>query len=155
MRCRVCGKEFSRDTAVSPTLCSSECFEVSFWVEKLVWKLNGDRTPDGAMVARIRGQHFVIPAGHSAGFQGVAGHEFVIAFIAGPHNGLVVITRDLWHQGDIPPRFRAQLSDNAVFLDGPSQVARSAKVAVSPAGEPVPVSVSGGAPSGAAPEVIL
>lgn len=157
MKCRVCGKEFSRDSAVSPTLCSEECFHEDFWSQKLLWKLNGDRTPDGSMVARIRGRHYVIkpdaPSGIH-GFQGFGGCEFVIAFIDGPHKGMVVITRNLWHQGEIPSRFRAQLSDNAVFFDGPSQIARATEVTKSPAEDPATVSVSGGAPSGAAPGVI-
>ncbi len=154
MKCRVCGKEGSRDTAVSPTLCSEECFQISFWTEKLVWKLNGDRTPDGAMVARIHGQHFVVRTGNTGAFLGLGGREFVIAYTDGPHKGVVVVTRNLWHQGDIPLEFRAQLPDNAVFLDGPSRLAIPTEAATSSDEETVTLCVSGGAPSGAAPGVI-
>jgi hypothetical protein len=44
--------------------------------------------------------------------RGFGGREFTIAFA----DGRTVTTRNLWHQGVIPPSWRDRLPDNAVFV---------------------------------------
>lgn len=39
------------------------------------------------------------------------------------HDGQVIETTELWHQGTIPEHFRERLPDNANFLNGAGKVA--------------------------------
>lgn len=47
------------------------------------------------------------------GFRGFGGREFCIEFF----DGRKVATRDLWHQGVIPPKWRELWPDNARFVN--------------------------------------
>lgn len=63
----------------------------------------------------IEGQHYrALPA--SGGSQGFGGREFSIRKL---DTGEVIQTRNLWHQGIIPPHFRDRLPDNAEFVETP------------------------------------
>lgn len=60
---------------------------------------------------RVGGIHYQVGPGTSQP-RGFAGQRFEIRFA----DGREVVTTDLWHQGQIPARFRARLPDNAVFV---------------------------------------
>lgn len=108
------------------------CFDCSFWCEKVRWAETGlatdraeDRLPPrfgsstgydaaGRTVVRVNANHYVIQPErgdtplHCLGF---SGQRFVIEF----HDGRRVESTNLWHQGEIPERFRDRLPDNASF----------------------------------------
>ena len=60
----------------------------------------------------VNGDHFRLGAVNSGPFRGFGGRKFTILF----HDGRVVETNCLWHQGKISKRFREMLPDNAVFV---------------------------------------
>lgn len=63
-------------------------------------------------IARIEGHHYVIEEDdNSGGFQGMGGRLFTIVF----DDGREVVTRNLWSQGTIPPKWRERHPDNAHF----------------------------------------
>jgi hypothetical protein len=81
----------------------------AFWTEKV--EIQHD--PD---VARIDGQHYIVAdadGNRTGGPHGFDGRTFTLRFRGG--GGRIVVTRDLWHQGEIPGDYRAQLPDTAVF----------------------------------------
>lgn len=111
-KCKECGKNEAAkymEPTRSEMVKRSLCFKCNFWYEKTWIK-------DEPYVARIDGKHYQIgdplPPGtpkHCAGF---GGSEFKIKF----HDGRVVITSNLWHQGDIPDHFKERLPNNAEFV---------------------------------------
>lgn len=63
-------------------------------------------------IARIDGHHYVIEEDdNSGGFQGMGGRAFTIVF----DDGREVVTRNLWSQGHVPPKWRERHPDNAHF----------------------------------------
>lgn len=61
---------------------------------------------------RVNHEHYMIENEDSAfGMRGHGGRRFEILF----HDGRVVVTRNLWHQGNIPVHFREEIPDNATF----------------------------------------
>lgn len=89
------------------------CFNCSFWWEKVEWEQQGQ-----PWVVRVDGVHRTIGPDPKPGTPGHCfghgGHRFVFRF----HDGRVVESRNVWHQGDIPERFRELLPDNAVMETG-------------------------------------
>lgn len=108
--CRCCGNVFSASYS-EPTkaqlLSKNVCFGCNFWQEYVEQK-------NDFRIARIEGSHYcIVPDDNSPhGFKGHGGSEFRIRF----HDGREVVTRNLWHQGTIPPHFRDELPDNATFV---------------------------------------
>lgn len=95
MYCGVCRNKIVGDSLV--------CRECDFWLEQ--WR-------DGnSGVARIKGAHYRIGVEHS-NFKAQGGRKFTIEFF----DGREVVTTNLWHQGQIPPRFRNLLPNNATFI---------------------------------------
>lgn len=88
------------------------CFYCDFWWEKIYWRANGDLY-EGNRVARINGNHFVIYPDDYSVYAGFGGRSHTIKFDSGD----VVVTKNLWHQGEIPKRFREHLPNNATFVD--------------------------------------
>lgn len=80
------------------------CFDCQFWIEKIGIK-------DRSNVVRADGGHYII-GDESETIKGFGGHEFIIQF----NDGRRVTTTNLWFQGEIPPGFKEELPDNAVFL---------------------------------------
>lgn len=114
MNCRICDSPIdSRSSNVEHLRNIQLCFFCDFWWVKIYWRANGDITPEGNRVARIRHNHYTIHPASSFGPQGFGGRKFVIKFDSGEE----VICRNLWHQGEIPQRFREHLPNNAVFVD--------------------------------------
>lgn len=78
------------------------CHTCGFWLEKVAMA-------DSSRVVRRDGFHYVIGDSNSA-FPGNYGRRYEIRFL----DGRVVETSNLWNQGEIPPRFRDRLPDNAL-----------------------------------------
>lgn len=93
-------------------------FHREFWLEKVAWKDNGDRTPEGSLAIRINGRHFVTTPG-SVG-QGFGGRRFKWVMKSNPE--VVLESRDMWSQGYIPQEFRDVLHDNAEWVENTSAV---------------------------------
>lgn len=91
--------------------------QLTFWGEKLQWKLNGDLTEENQLVVRVRGTHYVVHhEGHTdLGFRGHGGREFDIEFIDGPHKGKRITSKNVWCQGVIEEEYKDLLPDNAIF----------------------------------------
>lgn len=108
--CIICAASFTKSRASyrSYPLCSQQCFTANFWLEKVVWHHNGDKTEDGRRVARINGEHYILGVGKGLA-RGYGGRRFEIIF----NTGETVICNDLWSQGTIPPAFKEVLQDNA------------------------------------------
>ena len=80
------------------------CFTCGFWQ---------DRAAEAHLPTSVRvgGVHYQIgPKGDP--YPGHGGARFVVHFA----DGRAVETNNLWHQGEIPARFRARLPDNATFV---------------------------------------
>lgn len=108
--CERCGvhveNRFTEDTARGLEE-RRRCLDCGFWE-------NYERRRDDSGMVRIDGQHYVIAGELRPGDcgPGFGGREFRIRF----HDGRKVVTRNLWHQGEIPERFRTTLPDNASFV---------------------------------------
>ncbi|MFG1709165.1 hypothetical protein ACFLIM_38840 [Nonomuraea sp. M3C6] len=66
---------------------------------------------DPAARVVVDGEHYAI-CGNTGGFRGHGGRRFDIAF----HDGRTATTRNLWHQGTVPPEWRHRYPDNARFV---------------------------------------
>ena len=129
--CKVCykvGKFFSGGC------CSTECFSVNFWMEKVVWQMRGDVVLDErthevtdswairpARYGDLRSTrlHFVCVPDRlysGAGFHGFGGAMWYFKMVAGPHVGRIIRSNNVWCQGDIPLEFTALLPINAKVL---------------------------------------
>ncbi len=97
--CKCCGKEFKKSNFID--FCSSECLHKDFW----------DTVLDETAVI-VNGHCFHIwPDGKTdCGFLGHGGSEFKIQF----NDGRVVVTHNLWHNGEVPKDRNIQ--DNAKFI---------------------------------------
>jgi hypothetical protein len=85
------------------------CFMCNFWQEKIQWRK--ENRPDCFV---IEGNHYKVnPDAPNDSFQGFGGSKFVIQPLDGRE---AIITRNLWHQGDVPERFKEALPDNAIFV---------------------------------------
>lgn len=96
------------------------CYTCRYWREKGEWAANGDRVidpsgiMDGAPIARVDGQHFILKPYDQTGdpqWLGFRGCEMTFRF----SDGREVVSNDVWSQGEIPTRFRERLPDNAVI----------------------------------------
>ena len=109
--CKRCGKH-EKNTYFKDVhdrlLASRLCHTCDYWQQKIAIR-------DRKNVARIGGTHYVITPetsgpNHCKGF---GGDRYKIRF----DDGRVVETTNLWCQGGIPADVRADLPDNAVFLE--------------------------------------
>ena len=84
------------------------CFKCSHWIG-----LIEDQTIENRTV--VDGRHYIAcPKGtvDQYGFRGFGGHNFKIAYF----DGRLIESDNVWHQGEIPERFRDRLPDNARFI---------------------------------------
>lgn len=114
VKCVICGKEikesYYRDEI--PILCGSECFHVNFWNEKA--EKYGNGTNEYAKtVAIVDGSHYTFHPDVDVDFRGFGGRQFKIVF----HDGRVVQSKNVWHQGTIPQTHKHLLPDNAIFVE--------------------------------------
>lgn len=104
-KCKVC-KDFFKDNTVHSNRLKSVgiCYSCDFWIEK--WNMRNDDN-----VVRIDNQHYIISSNQDRS-KGMSGSGFVIKF----DDGRILTTYNLWHQGQIPERFRSILPNNAKFI---------------------------------------
>ena len=107
--CLECGKkeklrwnEETKQTLIKRNLC----FNCNFWMER-IHRINHRNS------VRIKNNHYWIENENASSdtFRGFGGQRFIIKF----NNGRLVITTNLWSQGEIPERFRDRLPNNAEF----------------------------------------
>lgn len=86
------------------------CYTCDFWMARVPFAAHPNSV-------RINRNHYIIgnDEPHNRHARGFGGAKFTIKF----HDGRIVETTNLWHQGKIPPRFLDLLPDNAVFLKAP------------------------------------
>lgn len=107
MTCIICGKEIKESKYSNAVLCSSECFHVDYWNEKIEDK-------DNPNIVRIDGTQYYI--GKETGeheFKGYGGRTFGVKFF----DGRLVKTTCLWHNGEIPEEYKELLPNNAKFIE--------------------------------------
>lgn len=107
MNCVECKKEikFTYMDFMNEQMKSRQmCFNCNFWTDYM------GRTD----TIRIDGMHYVIAPDTTSGMKGYGGHEFKIKRF---DTEGVIVTHNLWHQGDIPAHFRDRLPDNAEFVE--------------------------------------
>lgn len=83
------------------------CFSCAFWTDKI------ENPPAGKEV--IGGHHYTVhPTAKRPDnlLRGFMGKEFFIRRF----DGTLIKSNNVWHQGEIPERFRKQLPDTAVFI---------------------------------------
>lgn len=91
------------------------CFKCNFWR-----KLIDSKDEPNHFV--IDGHHYIaLPRqdSRSSRLLGYSGREFVIRRLDSDE---LIDTNNLWHQGEIPERFRNQLPDTAEFISAPAPV---------------------------------
>lgn len=93
----------TRDKMVERQLC----FLCLFWTQLI----EGDRT--NFFVAN--GHHYQVFAEDAKGARGFGGRQWAIY----PNAGGRIMTTNLWHQGEIPERFRERLPDDCTIMEVP------------------------------------
>lgn len=109
-KCKFCGQFFSM--AHTRREYDGFCFSCSFWNNRLNRHL---MFPDRSFI--VKGTAYMVCEEPKEGERGwgcgYGGAEFRIK----PHDGRdVIISHNVWCQGDVPKRFRKLLPDNASFL---------------------------------------
>jgi len=105
-KCELCGNSFKK-ICDPKSYVDNHRYDCSFWIRKI--KTSEE---DKARRVIVDGQHYRIGHNNSWPFRGFGGRNFKILF----HDGRLVETGCLWHQGHIPLEFRQWLPDNAVFV---------------------------------------
>lgn len=115
IKCRVCGDVDHTQYGMGigeRMKRESLCFDCENWMGYV-------RDKDQPTSVRVKGHHFTInPEEPKGGLRGHAGRRFVIEFT----DGRQVTSTNVWHQGEIPPRFQSELPDNARFVPQEGQV---------------------------------
>ena len=108
--CKICGaKEDNHWISHKQLTERQECFNCNYWM-KLIEDTNWSE--DRFRVV-VKGIHYVGYSPRvSTGMKGFGGSLWKIKFL----DGREVECRNLWHQGEIPERFRDRLQDNAEFV---------------------------------------
>lgn len=90
---------------------ASICNTCKFWFNKMFDDIVSHK---GSFVI-ANGSHYIIGDENSAdSFRGFYGAKFTVKFF----DGRVVKTSNLWHQGEIPEVFKAEMPDNAELING-------------------------------------
>ena len=106
MKCVICNKEIEKSSYYDKIICSSECFMIDFWNEKVNDKNNIN-------VVRAEGeQYYIGNENNNNSFRGFGGRKFVVKFF----DGREVVSTNLWYNGAIPEDFKERLLDNAEFV---------------------------------------
>ena len=109
-KCPVCGKELENPPYYNDC-CSDECFHIDFWRNAL---------DDEAIIIDGHCYHIGIEPGDAGdpedpencrSFLGFGGQEFKIRKFGSDE---IIVTHNLWHQGEVPLEFNKQ--DNAQFV---------------------------------------
>ena len=107
MKCEICGKEIEKSRYSHKVICSDKCFDEDFWLDKI---------KDKDEYIRIDGVCYHL-GNEKDMFRGFGGSQFKIKFF----DGREITSTNLWHNGDIPEKYKGELCDNAEFIrDGSS-----------------------------------
>lgn len=108
--CKICGE------ADSPKLWAGDgvlgyglCFSCSFWTRHINAYRHGRKLSIGGNLFAVGAEE----RGFHNDFRGYGGRFFTIKML---NTGKEFITSNLWHNGEIPERFRKSLPDNAIFI---------------------------------------
>ncbi|MFF1625581.1 hypothetical protein [Streptomyces sp. NPDC058272] len=106
-------RKFEVTVSVRESVDSKDDFWTQHSPSPDIYGLPADVEPGRRVV--VDGEHFTIGPGDSGGY---GGRRFDVEFF----DGRKVTTRDLWHQGVIPPKHRERYPDNARFVpvEGPT-----------------------------------
>lgn len=118
MNCSICNNEYNHKYYPCPTLTIMKkqeiCFQCAFWF------MLAEKHAENSLWFRIAGESFVATSvlqnGQKAqGKQGkgFSGHEFIIEKFSDNER---IRTDNLWYQGEMPPWFAKDYSDNARFI---------------------------------------
>lgn len=108
--CKCCGEMYDADIHYTCSMKEGECFTCWHWRSLLE-----DDTKEPLRVAIVAGHHYIIGDEPVKGYPqmlGFGGSKFIIRF----HDGRIVTTHNLWHQGEITPYWRAKFPNNAEFV---------------------------------------
>ena len=109
LNCTICGKEIEKSSYSNEVLCSSECFRIDFWNEK-VEDVNNEL--EEHKFAIIDGTvYYIGNENDSKFFRGFGGRKFIIEF----NDGTEITTTNLWCNGDVPEDYKGKLPNNAKF----------------------------------------
>lgn len=103
-KCKICGKEFT-NRRWTTLVCSDECFEDNYWLERVNDIKNKNRVI-------IDNSVYYIADENACGSRGFDGAIFYIHFF----DGREVRTTNLWSNGQIPEKYLKQLPDNARWM---------------------------------------
>ena len=108
--CKICGAREENHWISHKQLTErQECFNCNYWM-KLI---EDQRWDEDRFRVVVKGIHYVGYSPRvSTGMKGFGGQLWKIKFL----DGREVECRNLWHQGEIPERFRDRLPDNAEFV---------------------------------------
>ena len=107
LECEICGKQIEKSQYYDNVICSNQCFEALYWLERIKNKDSKKQVVIDSVVYQIESEHDI------SSFRGYDGKKFVIEFF----DGRKVFTSNLWHNGTLPKAFRELLPDNAKFGD--------------------------------------
>jgi hypothetical protein len=110
IRCKICNKEEYPEHWTNSDLMIKHqlCFDCEFW--RMQHQLDVEQRGEHNWCV-IDGCHYVIEPDNSY-FRGFGGHEFHIQF----DDGTIKVTKNLWHQGEIPEEWKSVFPNNAKFL---------------------------------------
>lgn len=108
--CKECGKKEEGNWVEEKKLRLIErqlCFSCDFWYSHYLLK-------NSKIVARIKGHHYRIgvKTNDPNRWKGMGGSKITIKF----NDGRIIHTDNLWHQGEIPERWKERMPDNATFI---------------------------------------
>lgn len=111
IHCKICNKEEDPENWINGDSMAEHqlCFSCEFWRTQHELDVNERGEHNWAV---IDGCHYVIDPDTDSYFQGFGGHEFHIQF----NDGTIKVTKNLWHQGEIPEEWKSVFPDNAKFL---------------------------------------
>jgi hypothetical protein len=107
--CKNCGKRVRTAGWADDLFIERLCFDCHFWLPKTQMS---DKQMGGRIPLRANGVHRIAVMGEDGPFKGYGGATFVFEFI----DGRIGCFANVWHQGDIPAKWRDKLPDNGRFL---------------------------------------
>lgn len=111
IHCKICNKEEDPENWINGDSMAEHqlCFDCEFW--RMQHQLDEQRGEHNWAV--IDGHHYVIePDNPNSYFKGFGGAEFHIQW----DDGTIKTTKNLWHQGEIPEKWKDTFPNNAKFI---------------------------------------
>lgn len=112
IHCKICNKEeYPENWTNGDSMIEHQlCFDCEFW--RMQHQLDVEQRGEHNW-AVIDGHHYVIePDNPNSYFQGFGGAEFQIQW----DDSTIKTTKNLWHQGEIPEKWKDTFPNNAKFV---------------------------------------